>query len=62
MNPNFPSRQNKGRLSLPVNAVVVNSKSRMPGDYYDSAPGCDLPKWPDEVKRVINFEDYALQL
>jgi hypothetical protein len=34
----------------------------MPGDYYDSAPGCDLPKWPDEVKRVINFEDYALQL
>ena len=38
MNPNFPSRQNEERLSLPVNAVAVNAKSMMPGDYYDQGP------------------------
>ena len=38
MNPNFPSRQNEERLSLPVNAVAVNATSMMPGDYYDQGP------------------------
>ena len=46
----------------PLNALVVNSETRMPGHSYDSAPGCDLLKWPDQVKRVINFEDYAQQV
>ena len=54
MNPNFPSRQNEERLSLPVNAVVDDTKSMMPGDYYDPGPGCDSLNWCDRARSVIN--------
>ena len=62
MKHDFLSLQNEERLLLPVNAVVVNAKSMMPGDYYDPGPGCDLLKWPDGVKRVIEFNLYRLRL
>ena len=62
MNPNSPSRQNEERLSLPVNAVVDDTKSMMPGDYYDPGPGCDSLNWSDRARSVIEFNLYRLRL
>lgn len=42
----------------PINALVVNSDSGMPGDKYELAPGCSLLRWPDDVDAVIAFRGY----
>jgi hypothetical protein len=42
----------------PINALAVNAESRMPGDSYDVAPGCNLLSWPDEVRACIDHMDY----
>jgi hypothetical protein len=42
----------------PINALVVNKKTGVPGDGYSKAPGCDILTWEDEVKKVIAFRGY----
>jgi len=42
----------------PLNALAVNVETRMPGEGYDGAPGCDLLSWPEEVRRCIAFDGY----
>lgn len=42
----------------PLNSLAVNAESRMPGDSYNIAPGCDLLSWPDEVRACIDFTAY----
>ena len=59
MNPNSPSRQIEERLSLPVNAVVDDTKSMMPGDYYDPGPGCDPLNWSDRAGADLTSADLS---
>ena len=42
----------------PINSLAVNAISRMPGDSYELAPGCNLLTWPDEDARCIAFMGY----
>ena len=42
----------------PLNALAVNGETGMPGEGYDGAPGCDLLRWPEEVRRCIAFGGY----
>jgi len=42
----------------PINALAVNSESRMPGDNYDLAEGCSILQWPDQVKAVLLCHGY----
>jgi hypothetical protein len=43
----------------PINSLAVNEETRMPGEGYDRAPGCDLLKWPETVQSFIGFDGYA---
>jgi hypothetical protein len=42
----------------PLNSLVVNHETRKPGHGYDSAPGCSLKNWRDEVAACLNFSGY----
>jgi hypothetical protein len=42
----------------PINSLAVNAESRMPGDSYDLAQGCNLLMWPDEASNCIVFTGY----
>ncbi len=42
----------------PINSLAVNYATRMPGEGYDKAPGCSLPRWPEEVAACIDFLGY----
>jgi hypothetical protein len=42
----------------PLNALVVNHKSRRPGRGYDRAPGCSREHWQDDVTACLNFAGY----
>ena len=42
----------------PINALAVNRETRMPGDSYDLAPGCNILTWPSEATAVIQFGGY----
>jgi hypothetical protein len=42
----------------PINALAVNSDSRMPGDSYELAPGCSILGWPNEARACIDFAGY----
>ena len=42
----------------PINALVVNRETRIPGDNYDQAPGCHLLNWPQDVDACIAFRSY----
>jgi hypothetical protein len=41
-----------------LNALAVNSETRMPGDGYEGAAGGSLSTWAEEVKKCIAFECY----
>jgi len=41
----------------PINSLAVN-ETRMPGEGYDGAPGCDLVHWPAQAWDCIVFEGY----
>lgn len=43
----------------PINALAVNSSSRMPGEKYDLAEGCSILHWPQQVIDVLLCHDYA---
>lgn len=42
----------------PLNALVVNQDTRMPGDSYSDAVGCSLTGWVTEAERCITFRGY----
>jgi hypothetical protein len=42
----------------PLNALAVNQDTRMPGESYDLAQGCNLLDWPGQVERCILFRGY----
>lgn len=42
----------------PLNALAVNGATRMPGDNYDLAPGCNILNWPDEAQQCVSFRTY----
>ncbi len=42
----------------PINALAVNKDTRMPGEGYDGAPGCNLLQWPEAVTACIEFDGY----
>lgn len=42
----------------PINALAVNSETRMPGEGYDGASGCTIALWPEEVRKCIAFGGY----
>jgi len=44
----------------PLNALAVNNETRMPGDGYDGAVGCDLLEWPEQARKCIAFGRYPL--
>lgn len=45
----------------PINALVVNKDTRMPGGY-DGAPDCSLLGWPKEVRACIEYKGYPATL
>ena len=42
----------------PLNAMVVNSRTREPGKGYDRSPGCSLKSWLDEAQSCLDFTHY----
>jgi hypothetical protein len=46
----------------PLNALAVNSESRLPGDGYDEAVGCSEKNWSVEVAQCIRFAGYPRQM
>ena len=46
----------------PLNSLAVNQESRMPGDGYDGAPGCNLNAWPTEAEACIVFDGYPEEI
>jgi hypothetical protein len=42
----------------PLNALAVNYDTRRPGRGYDTAPGCSLVDWPEQVKACVDFTGY----
>jgi hypothetical protein len=42
----------------PLNALVVNARTREPDKSYAKAPGCNLKNWLDEAQRVIAYPHY----
>ena len=42
----------------PINSLAVNANSRMPGDSYELAPGCNFLTWHEEAVRCIVFTGY----
>ena len=46
----------------PINALVVNADSRMPGEGYDTAAGCGLVNWPAQADACIRFDGYPDQM
>jgi len=42
----------------PINALAVNTQTRMPGEGYDEAPGCSIVAWPAEATTAIVFTNY----
>jgi hypothetical protein len=42
----------------PLNSLAVNEHTRVPGDGYDSAVGCSLAHWWDEVRSCVACESY----
>lgn len=42
----------------PLNSLAVNEQTKIPGGGYDTASGCSLLHWPDEVRRCIAFRGY----
>lgn len=42
----------------PINALAVNGTSRIPGNGYDLASGCDADNWEQEVEACILFTGY----
>jgi hypothetical protein len=43
----------------PINALAVNSETRMPGEKYDLAEGCSLLDWPRQVVEVLCCHEYV---
>jgi hypothetical protein len=42
----------------PLNALVVNARTREPHKSYNKAPGCSLNGWRDEAQRCLEFLYY----
>jgi hypothetical protein len=42
----------------PLNSLAVNHETRKPGHGYDSAPGCSLEHWSEQVIACISFSSY----
>ncbi|MGH7826399.1 MAG: hypothetical protein ACREQ7_14645 [Candidatus Binatia bacterium] len=42
----------------PLNSLAVNHNTRKPGHGYDTAPGCNLEHWPEQMVACIYFSDY----
>ena len=42
----------------PLNSLVVNQDTRIPGEGYDKAPGCNLLNWDRDAERCIAFREY----
>ncbi len=45
----------------PLNSLVVNQDSHVPGDGYDNAPNCSLANWTTERAECIAFRGYPDQ-
>jgi hypothetical protein len=46
----------------PLNSLAVNHEIRKPGHGYDSAPGCSLERWSEQVIACITFLGYPDQV
>jgi hypothetical protein len=46
----------------PLNSLAVNEQSRMPGEGYHLAPGCNLLEWPSQAEACIAFRGYPERL
>jgi hypothetical protein len=46
----------------PLNSLAVNAATGIPGENYDTAPGCSLNNWPREVEECIQFDKYPKQV
>jgi hypothetical protein len=42
----------------PLNSLAVNADTRIPGQSYDLAPGCQFDNWEVDVQRCIAFRGY----
>ena len=42
----------------PLNSLVVNQDTRIPGDGYDKAPNCSIAHWDTDLARCIAFDGY----
>jgi hypothetical protein len=42
----------------PINALVVNRKSKIPGEGYETAPGGGFAQWEEQVRKCIAFRGY----
>jgi hypothetical protein len=42
----------------PLNAIVINARTREPGKGYEKAPGCSRESWLDEAQRCLDFAHY----
>jgi hypothetical protein len=42
----------------PLNAIVVNARTREPGKGYEKAPGCSRDGWLDEAQQCLDYLHY----